>query len=445
MKIFSLFFSGIVLFHFSPFFPVTTGVLLAVSIALFAVRRRYFVALLLITGFAYAFLRYAPPIDNGALCNREIILECTAESSPRELLSGRFVNTIKVVSAVNAVDGTPLVLLGGREMNIVSGDGMPPHMRYVIAAKTERDRERRNPGTLKNEGLYAALAEVREAEPLKGNTVQRWLQDSRDRLNYLFKHSFEGDSGALLASQTTGERSTMSEGIKDAFNSTGLAHLLSISGTHFGLFSALIFGLFRFLIRSMPHRVLQAFTLYLTPSQASALFALPFMFFYLALSGASIPALRSFLMINIFLLGLLIGRKGFWLNSLLFAAFVLCVWDPSALLSISFQLSFLAVFCIGLFLIEGEGETEGPGFSREDDHLSERLCITFSFRFSGDGTPRCLLFSLFFDHFSRREFFYHAVHWVYRCSPVPFVFIHIHFFRPLPICGAGSISLRYGP
>jgi competence protein ComEC len=239
-------------------------------------------------------------------------------------------------------------------MNIISEDGMPPHMRYVIAAKTERDRERRNPGSFKDEGVYATLAEVRKAEPLKGNSVQRWLQDSRDRLNYFFKNSFEGDSGALLASQTTGERSTMSEEMKDAFNSTGLAHLLSISGTHFGLFSALIFGLFRFLIRSMPHRVLQGFTLYLTPSQASALFALPFMFFYLALSGASIPALRSFLMINIFLLGLLIGRKGFWLNSLVFAAFVLCVWDPAALLSISFQLSFLAVFCIGLFLIKRE-------------------------------------------------------------------------------------------
>jgi len=69
-------------------------------------------------------------------------------------------------------------------------------------------------------------------------------------------------------------------------------------------------------------------------------------------------------MINLFLLGLLIGRKGFWLNSLLFAAFVICVWDPSALLSVSFQLSFLAVFCIGLFLIEGQEIPKDQGFFR---------------------------------------------------------------------------------
>ncbi|MCL4475433.1 MAG: DNA internalization-related competence protein ComEC/Rec2 [Nitrospirae bacterium] len=390
MSIFLSFLSGITLFYVFPFFPVTAAILFF-SLSTLIMKdamgekeaspkstppltggdkgegengitptqpppsrgrkwRRLSLPFLILLGFAYAFLRYAPPADNAAFYNREVVLECTAESSPQELSSGRFVNEIKVVSAVNAGTGAPLSIRQGQEMNIISPEGLPQHRRYLLAAKTAKDRERHNPGAMKNDGLYATLVEVREAEPLKGNPVYRWFQDSRDRLNHFFKNSFEGDSGALLASQTTGERSTMSEEIKDAFNSTGLAHLLSISGTHFGLFSALIFGLFRFIIRSMPHRILQRFTLYLSPSQAAALFALPFMFFYLALSGASIPALRSFLMINIFLLGLLIGRKGFWLNSLLFAAFVLCVWDPAALLSISFQLSFLAVLFIGTTL-----------------------------------------------------------------------------------------------
>lgn len=362
MNIFPLFLSGVALFYVFPFFPVTTGALLAASAFHLIAGRRYLFIPFLVMGFAYAFFRYAPPPDNAAFSDREVVLECAADSSPRELESGRFVNEVKIISAVDAADGTMLDLLAGRGMNIISEEGMLPHFRYVAGAKTARDRERRNPGAMKSDALYATLAGVTEAEPLKRNRVQRWLQDSRDRLNHFFKGSFVGDSGALLASQTTGERSTMSEEIKDAFNSTGLAHLLSISGTHFGLFSAFIFGLFRFIIRSMPHRALQRFTLFLSPSQAAALFALPFMLFYLLLSGTSIPALRSFLMINIFLLGLLIGRKGFWLSSLLFAAFIICVWDPSALLSISFQLSFLAVFCIGLFVIEGEEYSGEKGF-----------------------------------------------------------------------------------
>ncbi len=414
MSIFLAFFSGIALFYVFPFFPVTVCVLFVLCSALLirgggahnkdfnnntpplrggdkgegenpvtptqppssrgrnSLRemielKKLFLPIAILLGFAYAAYRYAPPLDIAALSNREVIINCAADNSPRELSTGRFVNAVSVISASDAGTGAPLALRQGQEMNIISPEGLPQRRRYILAAKTARDGERRNPGAIKNDGLYAVLVEVREAEPLKRNAVHQWLQDSRDRLNHFLKNNFEKDSGALLASVTTGERSAMSDEVRDAFSSAGLAHLLSISGTHFGLFSALIFGLFRFIIRSMPHRILQWFTLYLTPSQASALFALPFMFFYLALSGASIPALRSFLMINIFLLGLLIGRKGFWLNSLLFAAFVICVWDPAALLSISFQLSFLAVFCIGLFLIEGiEGEErpKDQGFLR---------------------------------------------------------------------------------
>jgi competence protein ComEC len=78
---------------------------------------------------------------------------------------------------------------------------------------------------------------------------------------------------------------------------------------------------------------------------------------YLGLSGASIPAVRAFIMISLFLLGLVIGRKGFWLNSLLFAAFILVVWEPDVIFSLSFQLSFLAVIFIG-FSIQKEEKGE---------------------------------------------------------------------------------------
>ena len=64
-------------------------------------------------------------------------------------------------------------------------------------------------------------------------------------------------------------------------------------------------------------------------------------------------------MISLFLIGLLIGRKRFWLNSLLFAAFVIVLWNPEALFSLSFQLSFLAVLFIG-FSIDYEKDEENP-------------------------------------------------------------------------------------
>jgi competence protein ComEC len=273
------------------------------------------------------------------------------------------VNEVTIDSAKDAGNGRYLTFLRGREMSIISPEGLKRGMRYALAVKTDRDMERRNPGMTGRDTLYCYLDEVMSAEPVKGNPLQTWLQDSRERLNKYLKENFEGDSAALLASLTTGERSAMSEEIKDAFNTTGLVHLLSISGTHFGLFSALTFGMFRLIIGSIPYRYLQRFTLYLSPSQAAAIISLPFMLFYLALSGSSIPAVRSFIMINIFLLGLLIGRKGFWLNSLMFAAFLICMAEPSAVLSISFQLSFLAVLFIGYFLGERKDVPKSGGVS----------------------------------------------------------------------------------
>ena len=68
---------------------------------------------------------------------------------------------------------------------------------------------------------------------------------------------FQKDSAALISSVTTGEASYLGDDLKEAFNSTGLAHILRISGTHFGLFSVMLFGMFVFLIKRLPCVILQ--------------------------------------------------------------------------------------------------------------------------------------------------------------------------------------------
>ena len=150
----------------------------------------------------------------------------------------------------------------------------------------------------------------------------------------------------------------LGEDLKRAFNKTGPAHILSISGTHFGLFSVVIFGICSFLVKRLPYRLLQRLTLHVSPSQAAAIICIPLMVLYLGISGGSIPAVRSFIMITLFLAGLLLGRKGFWLNSVLLAACALVLWDTEVLLSLSFQLSFIAVLFIGFSVERGNsGET----------------------------------------------------------------------------------------
>jgi competence protein ComEC len=378
MHIFAFFLLGIILFYISLFFPFTTGFIF-ILLSAFLLRsaagrlRKLLLLLTVLIGFFYAFSRYSPAPDTPALANMEIIVDCIAESSPGELPGGRSVNEMAIGSAVNGETGAYLTALHGREMRVVSSGGLQPGMRYTLSVRTGKDGERRNPGMIRSDALYCYLEEVREAEPAKMSSLRMWLLERRGRLNRHLRDNFESDAASLIASLTMGERSALSGEIRDAFNAAGLAHLLSISGTHFGLFSALIFGMFRLLIGAMPHRLLQRFTMYLSPSQAAAIISLPFTLFYLALSGASIPAVRSFIMINIFLLGLLLGRKGFWLNSLLFAAFIICIGEPTAILSVSFQLSFLAVLYIGYFLGDRAGSRGGSPAEGGESGLLRRI------------------------------------------------------------------------
>lgn len=88
--------------------------------------------------------------------------------------------------------------------------------------------------------------------------------------------------------------SYLGDDLKEAFNVTGLAHILSISGTHFGLFSVMMFAIFVFLVKRLPYGILQRLSIYLTPSQAAAVLTMPVMAMYLGLSGSGPPAVRSF-------------------------------------------------------------------------------------------------------------------------------------------------------
>ena len=378
MFFFILFLAGIVFFYVFLYFPYTAGTAGVLLIVRLISGGRILLVVPFILGGSYAWFRYSPPLD-AFTAGREIRIHCVANDSPHELPSGRRMNEVTIQSVFDADRGNSLAFLNNREMSIISGNGLKRGLRYGLTVRPLGEQERRNPGSVRNDALYAYLQDVNTTEPSQENPLIAWFKDRRNMLTQYLKVNFQGDSAALLASITTGERSAMSEELKDAFNTTGLVHLLSISGTHFGLFSMLIFALFKFLIRYLPHRILQRVTMYLTPSQLAALASLPFMLMYLFISGASIPAVRSFIMINVFLLGLLIGRKGFWLNSLLFAAFLICMWDPSAILNISFQLSFLAVFFIGYAFgdrEERQGNERIPG--RVTGYLKNSLILTLA-------------------------------------------------------------------
>jgi competence protein ComEC len=346
------FFTGILFFHAFLFFPYVTGSLGLLSSAVLLMRRKPFLVLVFVLAAAYAFLRYQPDCEMPSF-NETAVIRCTFETYPEKTMYGTFRQKARIVSAANPTAGGSAPHLIGKDVVIFAEREFGLGGEYELAVKFLKNRKRLNPGSYGTDTFYAHLSSVQD-ETMKKPSVPVMLQEWRHRIHMFITENFGKDSGAFIASMTIGQRADISERLKEAFNTAGLAHILSISGTHFGLFSVFLFGISRMVMRMLPYPLLQRLTLYLTPAQAAAAVSFPFMVAYLGISGGSMPAIRSFIMIVLFLFGLIIGRKGFWLNSLMFAAFLIVLWEPESLFNLSFQLSFLAVLFIGFTIRQAD-------------------------------------------------------------------------------------------
>ncbi len=353
MLFFVSFLSGIILFYSCQYFPFSTIAAFLLSSVSLIRKRKFFSILIILLGITFAFFRFEQEKDISHIMGKEVTVKSVFQSYPVKTESGMFRQLIDIKSAVDKKTGERLKEFAGQEITLFSDREFNVGTEYEISIQLLRERIRQNPGSLVSNEIYAKLLDV-NAHGNKTKSLNAEIQKVQYRLTRYFSENFKKDSAAFIAALIIGQRASIDEDLRNAFNTTGLAHILSISGTHFGLFSVFLFGIFRFLIRALPHRILQKMTIFLTPSQAAAMLCLPFMLAYLGLSGGSIPAVRSFIMIGLFLFGLLIGRKGFWLNSLLFAAFVLTFWEPEVIFDLSFQLSFLAVLFIGFSINIGE-------------------------------------------------------------------------------------------
>ncbi len=131
------------------------------------------------------------------------------------------------------------------------------------------------------------------------------------------------ERGALLCGMLLGGSAGLSDEVREAFAANGLAHLLSVSGTHF----ALLAGFLLLLLRPLP-----------TKPRKLGVFAV--LCAYAVLCGMKAPIMRGLCMSGVLLFGGSGGARG---NLLCLTAMVLLCFNPAWLLDVGFQLSFGAV------------------------------------------------------------------------------------------------------
>ncbi|MGZ5067997.1 MAG: DNA internalization-related competence protein ComEC/Rec2 [Methylobacter sp.] len=173
-----------------------------------------------------------------------------------------------------------------------------------------------------------------------------WRQFIADRLADMLD---QNASLALIKALTIGDGSSITQPQWDVFRKTGTTHLIVISGSHIGLIGGLVY----FLVLKF-----WAWTGWLkwSPQKVAAITAVLAAVFYSGLAGFSIPTQRSVVMLSVAMLAVVLQRNSRPLHTLAVALFAVLLFDPLAVLSAGFWLSFLAVALIVYTLSERLGK-----------------------------------------------------------------------------------------
>jgi competence protein ComEC len=157
---------------------------------------------------------------------------------------------------------------------------------------------------------------------------------------------YELQNEAWVAALALGDRSLFTPADWQLIQTTGIAHLVAISGLHLAIVASSCYLIFTTLVRFslLFIRLNQRINLRLW----AMLFALTFTLFYAWIAGFSMPTVRAWTAILIY--SMLIWRNKNWRpkHLILYSVFAFVVLFPLSLFSLSFWLSFCAVIIISL-------------------------------------------------------------------------------------------------
>lgn len=183
------------------------------------------------------------------------------------------------------------------------------------------------------------FSECRKEKEGIATVLYRLAASYRTQIENLYRRlGIEGDELAVLSALTLGDKTDLSESVRESYSVAGVSHVLALSGLHIGLLYALAFFLLRpLLLGGQSGRVLRSLLLILL------------LWLFAFFTGLSPSVVRSAAMFSIWALADLCGRQSFSLNTLALTAWLMLLVRPVWLFDVGFQLSFAAVLSILLF------------------------------------------------------------------------------------------------
>jgi len=161
-----------------------------------------------------------------------------------------------------------------------------------------------------------------------------FLQQRAKLLQRIADNGLENDAYAVVAAMSLGDKSALTRDIKNTYSVTGASHVLALSGLHLGIIYMVLSLFFPF--RRWP--------------VLSQIVSLLLVWAFVLLVGMPVSMVRSAIMLTLYGAFSVGRRNKMSLNALAFTAVAMLMWNPDWLFDVGFQMSFMAVWAILLFV-----------------------------------------------------------------------------------------------
>ncbi len=288
---------------------------------------RYAVTVLLLCGFAagclslYAFDHYAAGFSRVANKEDTVTLSVT-ETVYTSSYNARY---FAVVKDSTLLDEEILILLDTLDISVLPGDLLRGSVVYHTLEEDVNGFNERQYALTRKIFLTAEDTSLRYIGREEDLSLTRRLAQLNDSLCHTLEKATE-ESG-LAAALLLGDRSGLSDTMRRDFRRLGIYHILSLSGAHLSILSA------------MMEKCLLKLKV---KKQIRAVLIIVAVLFFMALTGFSAALTRAGIMLILAQLAYLIKKKSDYQTALTFACACIIAVNPYAVMDWGLQLSFAA-------------------------------------------------------------------------------------------------------
>ncbi len=248
-------------------------------------------------------------------------------------------NSIGEGNIIRPVKGS-MILYNEKETSLFT---LLPGDNLIIRCTPQEIMNRGNPDEfdyrfyMQNRGIrYFAFTTtndiIKNTSPAKRSLVHRSLITRQKIIDMYSERGISGDTLALVAAVTLGEKNLLDPEQKEYFMKAGIMHIMAVSGLHAVILSFFIFKMLFFLGGRL--------------NIIRVVVTLIILWSFAFVTGLTPSVLRATLMFSFLQAGLLMKRPVNNINSVLASAFVLILIRPSVIFDAGFQLSYSAVIFI---------------------------------------------------------------------------------------------------